>query len=66
VLFLSPGIVYWLQTLLHWCDNNAVFIVDVSRVYTNSLPQKIGKKQTKCANTHCISENFRSGTQTKG
>jgi len=29
--------VYWLQTSFHWCDNNAVFIVDVSRVYANSL-----------------------------
>jgi len=37
MLFLSPGIVYWVQTLLHWCDNNAVSIVDVSRVYAESL-----------------------------
>jgi len=37
MLFLSPDIVYWVQTLLHWCDSNAVFIVDVStRVYGNS------------------------------
>jgi len=36
MLFLSPGIVYWLQTLLHTCDSNAVFIVDVSRVYAIS------------------------------
>jgi len=36
VLFLSSGIVDWLQALLHWCDNNAVFIVDVSKVFANS------------------------------
>jgi len=35
----------WLQALLHWCDNNAVFIVDVSKVCANSRPQKTGKKQ---------------------
>jgi len=23
MLFLSPGIVYWVQTLLHWCDSNS-------------------------------------------
>jgi len=45
MLFLSPGTVYWLKTLLHWRDNNAVFIGDVSTVYANSLPQKIGMKQ---------------------
>jgi len=33
MLFLSSGIVYWVQTLLHRCDSNGVFIVDVSRVY---------------------------------
>jgi len=41
VLFLSPGIVDWLQALLHWCDNNAVFIIDVAKVWANSRPQKI-------------------------
>jgi len=41
VLFLSPGIVDWLQALLHWCDNNAVFIIDVAKVCANSRPQKI-------------------------
>ena len=45
VLFLSPGIVNWLQALLHWCDSNAVFIADVSKVCANSRPEKIGKKQ---------------------
>jgi len=34
----------------HWCDNNAVFIV-VSRVYANSLPQKMATNKTK-AYTH--------------
>ena len=43
MLCLSQGTVYWLQTLLAWCDNNAVFINDVSRVYANSLPQMISK-----------------------
>jgi len=66
MLFLSTGIVYRLHTLLHWCDNNAVFIVDVSRVYAKSLSQKIGKKQKHSAHTRCISENFQSGTRTKG
>jgi len=36
MLFLSPGIVYWVQTLLHRCDSNAVFIVEVSGVYAIS------------------------------
>jgi len=62
MLFLSPGMVDWLQTLLHWCDNNAAFIVDVSRVYANSLPQKIGEKQNQSVHTHRIFENFQSDT----
>jgi len=37
MLFLSPGIVYWVESLLHRCDSNAVFIVDVSRVYARGL-----------------------------
>jgi len=35
------------RTLLHWCDSNAVFIVDVSRVYANSLPQKMARSKIK-------------------
>jgi len=66
MLFLPPGIVYWLQASLHWCDNNAVFIDDVSKVYANSFPQKTGKKQNKSVHAHCISENFQSGVRTKG
>ena len=58
MLFLSPGIVFWLQLLLHWCDNNTLFIVNVSRVYATSLLQKWGKKQNQGVDTHCISENF--------
>ena len=53
-------------TLLHWYDNNAVFIVNVSRVHTKSIPQKIGKKQNESIHTHSISENLQSGTRTKG
>ena len=56
-MFLSLGIVYWVQTLLHWCDSNAVFIVDVSRVHANSLLQKMTRNKIK-AYTHYISENF--------
>jgi len=41
-----------------------LFIVDVSRVYANSLPQ-MARNKIK-AYTHCISENFQSGTRTKG
>jgi len=37
MLFLSPGIVYWVETLLYWCDSKAVFITDVSTVYANSF-----------------------------
>jgi len=65
MLFLSPGIVSWVQTLLHSCDSNAVFIVDASRVYANSLPQKMAINKIK-AHTHSISENFQSGTRKKG
>jgi len=39
--------------VLNWCDNNIVFIVDVSRVCANSLPQKLGKKQ-KSKRTHTL------------
>jgi len=46
------------KTLLHWCDSNAVFIADVSRVYANSIPQKMAKNKIK-AYAHCISEIFR-------
>jgi len=65
MLFLSSGIVYWVQTLLHWCDSNAVFIVDVSRVYANSSSED-GKKQKQSVHAHCISNNFQSGTRKKG
>jgi len=65
MLFLSPGIVYWVQTLLHWCDSNALFIVDVSRVDAISSSED-GKKQNQSVHTHCISENFQSGTRQKG
>jgi len=58
MLFLSPGIVYWVQTLLHWCDSNAVFIVDIWTVYAKSSSED-GKKQNQSVHTHCISENFR-------
>ena len=67
MLFLSPGIFFRLQALLHWRDNNAVFIDDVSRVYANSLPQKIGKKQNKVCTHTAFQKIFRlSGTRTKG
>jgi len=46
MLFLSPGIVYWVQTLLHWCDSNATFVVDVSRAYANSSSED-GKNKIK-------------------
>jgi len=51
MLFLSLGIVYWVQTLLHWCESNAVFIVDISRVYANSSSED-GKKQNENVHTH--------------
>jgi len=61
MLFLSLDIVYWVKTLLHWCDSNAVFIADVSRMYANSLPQKMARNKIK-AYAHCISENFQCCT----
>ena len=65
MLFLSPGIVYWVQTLPHWCDSNAVFIVDVSRVYANPSSED-GKKQNQSVHTHHNSDNFQSGMRNKG
>jgi len=62
MLFLSPGLVCWVQTLLHWCDSNAVFIVDISLVYANSSSGD-GEKQNQSVHTHCVSENFQSGTR---
>jgi len=50
MLFLPPGIVYWVETLLHWCDNNVVYVVDVSRVYANSSSED-GKKQNQSVHT---------------
>jgi len=47
MLFLPLGIVYWVQILLHWCDSNAGYIVDVSRVHANSLPQKMARNKIK-------------------
>jgi len=51
-LFLSPGIVSWLQTFLHWWDNNTVFIVDFSRVYANSTSEY--RQETKSKHTHTL------------
>jgi len=65
MMFLSLGIVYWVKTLFHWCDSNAAFIVDVSKVHANSLPQKMAKDKIK-AYAHCISDNFQSVTRTNG
>jgi len=64
VLFLSPGLVCWVQTLLHWCDSNAVFIVEVSRVHAN-FSSRDGEKQNQNVHTHCVSEKFQSCTQKK-
>jgi len=50
MLFLSPGIVYWVQTLLHWCDSNAVFIVDVSRMLCKLFLKRW--QETKSKRTH--------------
>jgi len=61
MVFLSLGIVYCVKTLLHWCDSNAVFIADISRVYANSLPQKMARNKLKTY-AHCISENFQCYT----
>jgi len=58
MLFLSPSIVYWVQTLLHWCDSNAVFIVDVSRVYANSH-QKMARSKIKAYTRIAFLKNFR-------
>jgi len=53
MLLLSAGIVYWLQALLQYrCDNNVAFSVEISSVYANSPPQKIGKKQNQSVHTH--------------
>jgi len=64
MLFLSPGIVYWVQTLLHWCDSNVVFIVDVSRVYANPSSED-GKKQIKAYTHTTILIIFRVVYETK-
>jgi len=53
------------QTLLHSCDNNVVFIVDVSRVCAISFSED-DKKESRRVHTHYISENFQSGTRKKG
>jgi len=55
---------YWLQPYFQWCDNHAdvEFIVGVSKVYANSLLQKIGNKQNQSLHTHCISKNVQSYT----
>jgi len=50
MLFLSPDIVYWLQTLLHSRENNTVFIVDVSRVCKLTFSEE--RQETKPKRTH--------------
>jgi len=35
---------YWVQNLLHRCDSNSVFIVDVSRVYAISSSEMARNK----------------------
>jgi len=40
------------QTLLHWCDSNAVFVFDVSKVYAISSSEE-GKKQNQ-KHTHTL------------
>jgi len=50
--FLLTDIVYWLHTLLHRCDNNAVFIVDVSRVYAKSPSED--RQETKSNRAHTL------------
>jgi len=51
MLFISTGIVYWLNTLLHQCDNNAIFIVDVSSVYALSSSEDRQDTKSKLAHT---------------
>jgi len=63
MLFLSPGIVYWVPILLHWFDSNAVFIVDIQECANSSSED--GKKQSEIVHTHCISDNFQSDTRKK-
>jgi len=46
MLFLSPGIVYWVPILLHWFDSNAVFIVDIQEC-VQTLPQKMARNKVK-------------------
>jgi len=59
MLFLSPGEVYWVQTLLHWCDSIAVFIVDISTVYANSFHQKVARSQIKVYTRTAFPKIFR-------
>jgi len=54
MVFLSPGIAYWLPTLLHWCDNNTVFIADISRVYANSIRRQARNKFESYTHTTCL------------
>jgi len=65
VWILAPWGPQQVQTLPHRCDSNAVFIVDVSRVYAISSSED-GMKQNQSVHTHCISEIFQSGTRKKG
>jgi len=47
------------QTLLHWFDSNAVFIVDVSRVYANSLHQEMARSKIKAYTRTAFLKIFR-------
>jgi len=59
MLLLSQGIVYWQQTLLNWYDNNTVFTDGVSRVYANSLPQKMAKNKIIVYTHTAFLKNFK-------
>jgi len=54
---------FTLEIVWSYCDSNAVFIVDVSRVH--AISSSDGKKQNQGVHIHCISENFRSGARKK-
>ena len=45
--------------LNQWCDINAVFIVDVSRVCANSLPQKMARSKIKAYTRTAFLKIFR-------
>jgi len=60
MLFLSPGIVYLVPTLLHWCVSNVVGYLSLTfQECTQTLPQKVARNKIKAYTDTAFLKIFR-------